>query len=119
MGAGSPTELIYKLEANYERFVAVVGLDDNVKGRYSDMSIFRVFVRNNREELLLHESPLLYPGESWPMEVRIPLDCQEIRLEVTGGMDAERVDWANAGFILDQSNRGETLLKTIKGGNDN
>jgi hypothetical protein len=119
VGAGSPTELIYKLEANYERFVAVVGLDDNVKGRYSDMSIFRVFVRNNREELLLHESPLLYPGESWPMEVRIPLDCQEIRLEVTGGMDAERVDWANAGFIIDQSNRGESLLKIIKGGNDN
>jgi hypothetical protein len=119
VGAGSPTELTYKLQPDFERFVAVVGLDDNVKGRYSDMSIFRVFVRNNREELLLHESPLLYPGESWPMEVRIPLDCLEIRLEVTGGMDAERVDWANAGFILDRSNRGESLLKAIKGDNEN
>ena len=113
IGAGSPTELTYKLEPDYERFVAVVGLDDNVKARNSDMSFFRVFVRNNREELLLHESPLLYPGESWPMEVRIPLDCQEIRLEVTGGMDAERVDWANAGFLLDRSNRGGELLKAI------
>jgi hypothetical protein len=113
VGAGSPTELTYKLEPDYERFVAVVGLDDNVKARNSDMSFFRVFVRNNREELLLHESPLLYPGESWPMEVRIPLDCQEIRLEVTGGMDAERVDWANAGFLLDRSNRGGELLKAI------
>ena len=113
LGLGSPAEMTYKLEPNYERFVAVVGLDDNVKARYSNMALFRVFVRNKREELLLHESPLLYPGESWPMEVRIPLECQEIRLEVTGGMGWERVDWANAGFILDHTNRGEELLKAI------
>jgi hypothetical protein len=113
VGLASPAEMTYKLEPDYERFVAVVGLDDNVKGRYSDMALFRVFVRNSREELLLHESPMLYPGESWPMEVRIPLDCQEIRLEVTGGMDWERVDWVNAGFILDHSNRGEELLQEI------
>ena len=49
------------------------------------------------------------------MEVRIPLDCQAIRLEVTGGMDWERVDWANAGFILDHTNQGEELLKEVVG----
>jgi hypothetical protein len=57
---------------------------------------------------------MLYPGESWPMDVRIPLECQEIRLEVTGGMGWERVDWGNAGFILDHSNRGGELLKVVK-----
>jgi hypothetical protein len=113
VGLASPAEMTYKLEPDYERFVAVVGLDDYVKARYSNMAIFRVFVRNKREELLLHESPMLYPGESWPMEVRIPIDCQEIRLEVTGGMGWERVDWANAGFLLDHSNRGEELLRAI------
>ncbi len=114
VGLASPAEMTYKLEPNYERFVAMVGLDDNVKARYSNMALFRVFVRNDREELLLHESPMLYPGESWPMDVRIPLECKEIRLEVTGGMGWERVDWGNAGFILDHSNRGEELLKALK-----
>jgi len=114
VGLASPAEMTYKLEPSYGKFVAVAGLDDNVKARYSNMAIFRVFVRNSREELLLHESPMLYPGESWPMEVRIPIDCQEIRLEVTGGMGWERVDWADAGFILDHSNRGEELLKAIE-----
>jgi hypothetical protein len=118
VGLASPAEMTYKLEPDYERFVAVVGLDDNVKARYSNMALFRVFVRNSREELLLHESPMLYPGESWPIEVRIPIDCQEIRLEVTGGMGWERVDWANAGFLLDHSNQGEELLKALKEGSE-
>jgi hypothetical protein len=113
LGVASPSEITYKLEPNYGTFVAVAGLDDNVKARYSDMATFRVFVRNEREELLLHESPMLYPGESWPIEVKIPLASQEIRLEVNGGMDWERVDWANAGFMIDRTNRGEELLKTL------
>ena len=109
-----PSEVIYLLEPTYETFVAVVGLDDNVKARFSDMARFRVYVRNDREELLLHESPMLYPGETWPMAVQIPLGCKEIRLEVNGGMDWERVDWANAGFLLDHTNQGEELLKAIR-----
>jgi hypothetical protein len=116
IGLGAPAEQIYQLAPGYERFVAIVGLDDNMKSQYSDMARFHVYVRNQREELLLHESPLLRPGESWPMEVKIPAGSQQIRLVVDGGMDWERVDWANAGFILDHSNRGEQLLKEVKDG---
>lgn len=119
IGLGSPAEQIYRLAPDYEKFVAVVGLDDNMKSQYADMAAFHVYVRNEREELLLHESPMLRPGEFWPMEVRIPLGCQEIRLVVDGGMDGERVDWGNAGFILDHTNEGEELLKGLKDASGN
>ncbi len=119
VGTVSPSTLVYKLDSNFESFVATVGIDDAVltlprKSPYTEMARFRVFARNDREEFLLCETPLLVPGESWPIDVKIPIESREIRLVANGGMDWEYVNWSNAGFVLDQSNEGAELLKALK-----
>ncbi len=114
LGVVSASDLVYKLDPSYGSFVAIVGLDDNVQARYADMATFRIYVRNEREELLLHETPMLYPGEYWPMEIKIPLASLEIRLSASGGMDGDRVDWANAGFRFDRNNQGAALIRELR-----
>jgi hypothetical protein len=118
VGSVSPSTLIYQLDPAYESFVATVGIDDSVltlphKSPYTEMASFHVYAKNEREELLLYETPMLIPGEAWPINVKIPILCQEIRLVANGGMDWEFVNWSNAGFILDHSNQGEELLREI------
>ncbi len=119
VGSVSPSTLIYQLDPTYEAFVATVGIDDSVmtlprKSPYTEIAMFQVFARNEREELLLDETPMLVPGEAWPINVKIPIQCQEIRLVAKGGMDWEFVNWSNAGFILDHTNQGEELLREVK-----
>jgi hypothetical protein len=99
LGVCSRSEVIYKLEPGYGSFVAEVGLDDAVKNRNVARAAFQVYIRNEREEMLVYETPLLYPGESWPIEAKIPLGSQEIRLATNGSTDWDRVDWVNAGFL--------------------
>jgi hypothetical protein len=99
LGVCSPSEVIYKLEPGYGTFVAEVGLDDAVKNRNVARAAFQVYIRNEREEMLVYETPLLYPGESWPIELKIPLGSEEIRLATSGSTDWDRVDWVNAGFL--------------------
>jgi hypothetical protein len=113
LGATSPCELIYGLEPEYGSFVAIAGIDDAVRNRYTSFSRFRVYARNEREELLIDESPVLYPGEFWPIRARIPRASFQIRLTVNEGMDGERIDWVNAGFLMDENNRGAELLRAI------
>jgi hypothetical protein len=119
VGTVSPSTLVYQLQPDYESFVAMVGIDDAVltlprKSPYTEMARFRVFVRNDREEFLLCETPTLIPGESWPIDVKIPIESREIRLVADNGMDWEYVNWSNAGFVLDHSNQGGELLKMLK-----
>lgn len=101
LGLCAPSEVIYKLEPEYETFVAEVGLDDAMRGRNVARAAFQVYVRNEREEMLIYSTPLLYPGESWPIEIKVPLSLgrREIRLATNGSTNWDRVDWVNAGFL--------------------
>jgi hypothetical protein len=123
VGTVSPSTLVYRLESDYEAFVATVGIDDAVlhlprKSPYTEMARFRVYARNDREDMLLAETPMLVPGESWPIDVKIPIESREIRLVADGGMDWEYVNWADAGFILDHSNQGAKLMKELRSGGE-
>jgi len=113
LGVCSPSKVIYKLEPEYGFFVAEVGLHDAtmdstsllINGRNAARAAFQVYVRNDREQVLLYATPLLYPGESWPIEVRIPfsLGYREISLVSNGSTSWDPADWVNAGFLLDAS----------------
>ncbi len=101
LGVVSPSDVIYALEPGYVSFVAEVGLDDEVKANDVARAAFQVYVRNEREEMLVYSTPLLFPGEIWPIEVRLPLTLgrREIRLASNGSTNWDRVDWVNAGFL--------------------
>lgn len=101
LGMVCPSEVVYKLEPEYTRFVAHVGLDDNMRGRNVARAAFQVYVRDERQEMLIYSTPLLYPGESWPIEVQLPLFLgkREIRLACNGSTNWDHADWVNAGFL--------------------
>ncbi|HVA00413.1 MAG TPA: NPCBM/NEW2 domain-containing protein [Terriglobia bacterium] len=101
LGVCSPSEVVYQLEPEYQCFVAEVGLDDDMRGRNVARTAFQVYVRNEREEMLVYSTPLLYPGELWPIKVEIPLFLgkREIRLACNGSTNWDHVDWVNAGFL--------------------
>ena len=87
------------------------------KSPYTEMAHFHVYARNDREDLLIAETPMLVPGEAWPIDVKIPIETRELVLVADGGMDWEFVNWANAGFFLDHSNEGAELMKVLSDGN--
>ena len=99
MGVHAASELVYPLKGEYKRFVAVVGVDDEMKPHAHLASIvFQVFVDGRGPT----ESPPLRVGDVWHFDVSLPAGAQRIRLVVTDagdGIAADHADWANAGFL--------------------
>lgn len=99
MGLAPNSELAYDLKPEYREFVAVVGVDDEMK-RYTRASIaFKVIVDGK----VLHETPILRSDDFWHIRVPIPEGSRKIQLIATDagdGIDCDHADWANAGFII-------------------
>lgn len=127
LGVHAICELIYNLKPNYERFVALAGVDDEILGKdlgwfragYASV-IFQVFVDGK----LLSESPVMRIQDvPWAFNVKIPKESNQIRLLVKDSGNyplslffspqytrlhdrwsffnyMDHADWVNAGFIM-------------------
>jgi hypothetical protein len=99
LGAHATAELIYANKPEYKRFVAVVGIDDEVRNDERPSLAFHVYA----DKKLLAESPKLMWRTLgyWHFDVEIPAGTRQIRLVVTDGGDGNACDHAdlvNAGF---------------------
>lgn len=98
MGVHAPSELVYGLEPGYDRFVAVVGIDDEEGGDPRASVVFEVYADKKR----LARSPVMRPAAVWSVDTAIPAGSRRLRLIVTDagdGMACDHADWANAGFV--------------------
>ncbi|MFP4056775.1 MAG: NPCBM/NEW2 domain-containing protein [Candidatus Brocadiia bacterium] len=99
MGVHAVSELVYPLKPAYQRFVAVVGVDDEKNDTPSGSVTFEV----QADGKTLFKSPVLTPfDERVSIDVPIPDGAKQIHLLVGDGGDGigcDHADWANAGFI--------------------
>ena len=107
IGVHAPSQLLYELKPEYDRFVALAGVDETLlednhgrgAARYPSV-IFRVFIDGK----LVAESPLMkILQEAWRFDVKIPMGSRNISLTVIDADDSNRYDfanWINAGCVL-------------------
>jgi len=106
LGVHAPSHVVYAIRPEYQRFVALAGVDDSIRdrgmGREQAMCpsvVFRVFI----DGTLADESPVMrISQEPWRFSVEIPKDSATLSLAVTDACDGNRhdlADWVNAGFL--------------------
>ena len=102
----APANLRYKLEPEYDRFVALAGVDDNMLSvnyaRFLAMHasvVFKVFIDGR----CAAESPVMRMSqEPWRFDVKIPDGARQINLVATDAGSRSACDlgnWADAGFV--------------------
>jgi hypothetical protein len=107
LGMRAPCNVCYRIEPEYGRFVALVGLDDRIVERGHGALVagslgirFRVFIDGK----MAAESPAIrISQEPWPVSVEIAPRSAKIDLVVMNleGPDPLNLgNWINAGFIL-------------------
>ncbi len=101
MGVHAHSELVYACKADYKRFVAVVGLDFEMRKDDRPSVVFKVYA----DKTLLADSPVLTwkTVSHWHFDVPIPARSRQIRLIVTDaddGIAADHADWVDAGFVV-------------------
>lgn len=96
MGTHASSEIVYKLDGKYSRFVSDIGVDDEV-GSYGSV-VFKVF----GDGKLIYESNKL-TGNDKTQKVDISVKgVSELKLVATNGDDGisnDHVDWANTKLI--------------------
>jgi hypothetical protein len=100
LGAHAVSEVLYDIEPRFGRFVAVVGVDDEMKN-YADMASVTFSVAVDGK--VLAESPILRVGDAWHFDVELPPGGRRLRLlagDAGDGINADHADWASAGFLL-------------------
>jgi hypothetical protein len=107
IGVHAPNQLVYDLKPEYERFVALAGVDEHILdvnsgsnlGRYPSV-VFKVFIDGK----LMAESPVMRISEMpWPFDVKIPSESRRIEFIATDAGDGNREDlanWVDAGFTV-------------------
>ncbi len=99
MGTSAVSELAYPMKPAYKRFVAVVGIDDEMK-KYDEASVvFQVWM----DDRMLCESPVMRANDVWYLDVELPADGKLVRLIATDagdGINCDHADWADAGFVM-------------------
>jgi hypothetical protein len=104
MGVHADALLVYDVKPEYRRFVAVAGIDDEVKNSVGTM-IFKVVAQIGDSTQELAASPKLnanHQPAKWHFDVAIPDTCTRMRLLVLVGADDNRsdhADWVDAGFM--------------------
>ncbi|NCO42115.1 MAG: hypothetical protein GW892_25830 [Armatimonadetes bacterium] len=107
MGVHAFSELVYALPKGVKRFVAVVGIDDEMKTDVRASVVFRIIgdVKEMGEQpTVLAESPPLSSEtlRTWCFDLALPERLKELRLLVDDagdGIAADHADWAAAGFV--------------------
>ncbi|NLC56081.1 MAG: hypothetical protein GX774_04515 [Armatimonadetes bacterium] len=98
MGVSAVSELVYPLQPEYRAFVAIVGIDHEMKDWNLASVIFRVLVDGK----VLAESPLIRQGDVWHLHVPLPPGGREITLfadDAGDTINCDHADWVNAGFL--------------------
>lgn len=107
MGVHAPCALMYEIQPEYERFVALAGVDEHLIGishgsnlaRYPSV-VFKVFI-DGREAAA---SPVMrIQSPAWRFDVELPRGAKRINLVAMDAGDGSREDfanWVDAGFVL-------------------
>ena len=108
VGTQAPALTVYAIPAGAKRFVAVAGLDDEVKADSRASVVFQIFgdVKEMGEKpVLIAESPVLCDKtlRTWAFNQELSPRFKEIRLVVTDAGDGnagDHGDWVEAGFLI-------------------
>jgi nicotinamidase-related amidase len=111
LGFRAPSSVQYEIRAEYRRFVALAGVDENMlslhNGRFLAMHssvVFRIFIDGK----LAAESPVMrISQEAWRFDVEIPQGSRRINISCTDAGNRNILDygnWIDAGFIVEQKN---------------
>lgn len=96
LGVSAASELVYQLSAQYQTFLADIGVDDEVSDRGS--VVFEVWLDGVRK----YQSPVLR-GYDRVVSISVPVvGGNELKLAVTNGGDGngyDRADWAGARVV--------------------
>ena len=107
LGMRAPSNLRYELKGEYDRFVALVGVDDNMLdvhnarflAKHSSVA-FKVSIDGEPTA----ESPVMrISQEPWRFDVKIPEGARQINLVAVDAGSRSPYDlanWADAGFVL-------------------
>lgn len=105
IGTHAPSLIRYLLKPEYQRFVAIAGLDDGQRHEQDGSVVFRVrIVKEDGSASESARSPVLTWQQDgrWHFDVPIPTGATAIELEVDDagdGIRCDHADWAEAGFI--------------------
>jgi hypothetical protein len=107
LGVHAPCALGYEIQPEYERFVALAGVDEHLIGRSNGSNlarypsvVFKVFI-DGQEAAASPVMRILSPA--WRFNVPIPARSRVISLIAMDAGDGSRedhADWVNAGFVL-------------------
>jgi len=100
LGLHANATAVYRCRPEYRRFVAIAGLDDEIKSSTEASVVFECYI----DDQLVQKSPLLKSGalNFWHFDVPLPEGAKQIRLEAgtgDGSNKADHADWLDAGFI--------------------
>lgn len=106
VGVMTPSQLLYRLEPTYERFVAIAGVDDAIVAHDHGMHranhpkiLFRILI----DGLIVSESPVIRSCQTWRFNIEIPVGSCFISFAAMNGGDGNQdnlADWAAAGFLI-------------------
>jgi hypothetical protein len=99
LGGSASSEILYDLQPEWKRFVATVGVDDEMNDWDLQSIQFSVWVDGEK----LTESPILRRGDLWRFNVALPEGGKRLRLFAwdTGfSINCDHADWGGAGFLL-------------------
>ena len=85
-----PIMLVFELKPNYRRFVAVAGIDDEMKDFTQSSVVFEVWIDGKQAG----KSPVMRPGDCFYFNMPIPSGSKSLRL-----LAGDHTDWVNAGFM--------------------
>jgi hypothetical protein len=108
VGVHAESLLVYDVKPGYQRFVSVVGLDDEVQNSPGSV-VFKVVAEIGDEQKQLASSPTLRATggpTQWHFDVLLPAECRRLRLVVEDagdGINNDHADWVDAGFITETS----------------
>ena len=102
----APCELVYAVQPEFKRFVALAGADENLisvshgsnLARYPSVR-FKVFI-DGKEMAASPVMRVLFPA--WRFDIPIPAGSRQISLVTMDAGDGSRedfADWADAGFV--------------------
>jgi endo-alpha-N-acetylgalactosaminidase len=99
MGVNANSELEYALKPEYERFVAVIGVDDAMRTYRQGTVVFEIRI----DDRAVFDTFVMRPGDYTYVDLPIPPGSRKIRLlalSTRDGTVCDHGDWAEAGFIV-------------------
>ncbi len=99
LGGSASSEILYDLQPEWKRFVATVGVDDEMNDWDLQSIQFSVWVDGEK----LAESPILRRGDLWRFNVVLPEGGKRLRLfawDTGDSINCDHADWGGAGFLL-------------------